>query len=105
MIPPVPRVARILLVSCAVLAALAAASPSRARYAEYLPASSSLGRDVDLLRAEGFLVDLPAGTRPWARTDVAEALAHTLAAHPEAAHDPLLRRVARDLARELSELD
>jgi hypothetical protein len=79
-------------------------SPCEARWAEFLPSSSWIDEDLALLRAQRLLSGLPTSTHPLARADVAEALGRLLHDHPGAAQTPVVRRLAREFARELAEL-
>ncbi|HEY7729075.1 MAG TPA: capsule assembly Wzi family protein [Candidatus Eisenbacteria bacterium] len=91
------------LLALAVLAALprdAAALP-----AEFLPVRSPLYEEIEALAARGLLDSLPLYTRPLARTDVARALWRARRLHAELPRDPQYRRLERELARELRDLD
>jgi hypothetical protein len=84
--------------------AVASTSSAAARYAEFLPAWSTIDEDLALLRADGVLPDMSATVRPLARTDVAAALIDAWRAHPALAADPVYQRLVWEFSREIAEL-
>src|SRR5689334_10323193 len=87
--------------SCAVLgAAVAAADP-----AEFLPSFHASYEDLEALSARGALGAFPIHSRPLARVDVARALIQARDRDPDLESDMHWQRLARELARELQDLD
>jgi len=83
---------------------LAGASSVPAQPAEYLPIQSPLYEDIEALAARGYLRSLPTYSRPLARVDLAEALLDARRRSPEAEPDLHVRRLERELWRELEEI-
>ncbi len=88
-----------------VVMCVACVAPAAARWAEYLPAESWVDEDLAILRAGGFLRDVPLVIRPLTRGDVADALLRSWNAQPDLAGDPVFQRLVREFAREITEGD
>ncbi|HKQ19914.1 MAG TPA: hypothetical protein VJW75_09235, partial [Candidatus Eisenbacteria bacterium] len=94
-------------VIAAAIPALSGAGPrcAFAVPAEYLPVRHAAYDEIEALAARGLLDSIQIYTRPLARTDIARALSRSLARHPEVASDLHYRRLERELARELTDLE
>lgn len=96
------------LVRGLVLGLLAApAIPQRAQAApaEFLPTKSPAYEEIEALAARGLLDSIAVFTRPLVRVDVARALLRAKRLHPGVENDLHYRRLERELARELTDLD
>ena len=98
------------LLALAALAALPAGllgstSRAEAEPAEFLESRHLAYEEVEALAARGHLDSLRIYTRPLARIDLARALLRARRLRPEVEQDPSYARLARELARELQDLD
>jgi hypothetical protein len=90
-------------VSAALLAMAAPRAP--AQPVEYLPVRHAAYEEIEALAARGRLDSLAVYTRPLARIDVARALRRAERTAPDVTGDLHYLRLARELERELRDLD
>lgn len=79
--------------------------PAPAQPAEFLPVRHPAYDEVQVLVARGLLDSLGVYTRPIARIDLARALVRARRLHPDLERNLTYRRLERELARELNDLD
>lgn len=103
--PGLRRFLAILLAASAAVAAPAAGAAGPGGPAEFLPVRHAAYDEIEALAARGLLDSIQIYTRPLARIDVARALLRGSARHPDLATDLHYRRLERELARELTDLE
>ena len=104
--------ARLLLaaiIACAAGASLPSAGvlvrAASAQPAEFLPSFHALYEDLEALVARGLLPSYPIHTRPLVRADIARALLEARDRDSAIESDLHYQRLARELAREIADLD